>query len=181
MADVATAEPTAIRAGDTLSFKKGLSDYPAPGWVLSYALLNSTTRYSFTAAADGSDHLVTVASATTAAWTAGNYRLVGQVTDGVSTFTVSDLTVTVKPASTAAVDARSPLRRELDVLNAWFGGDRSPSISQMTIGQRQLAYWEPEKLLAYYSKVMNMVQQEEARERLESGVPVASAKVLARL
>jgi hypothetical protein len=181
MADVATTEPVTIRAGDTLTWSRSLADYPAPTWTLAYSLVNASSRHTFSAAADGSDHLVTVAAATTAAWTAGTWRLVGQVTAGAESYTVTDLTVTVKPSAAAAVEARSPLRRELDVLNAWYGGDRSPAISQMTIGQRQLAYWEPEKLLSYYAKVKMMVQQEEAAERLAAGVPVASAKVLARL
>lgn len=180
MADVATTEPGTIRAGDTLTWSKSLSDYPAPTWVLSYSLVNASARHTFSATADGTDHLVSVASSVTDDWAAGTYRLVGQVTDGASTFTVTDLTVTVKPSALAAVESRSGLRRELDVLEAWYGGDRSVNISEKSIGNRALRYWDPAELLLYYQKVRAAVKQEEAAERLASGIPTTPARVLTR-
>ena len=79
MPDIPTREPDSIQAGDTLTWKRSLSDYPASSWVLSYRLTSTTAQLATIAAsADGDDHLVSVAPATTAAWTAGDYELRGQ-------------------------------------------------------------------------------------------------------
>ena len=69
-----TTEPSALIAGDTAKWLKTLADYlPADGWVLSYTLINSAAKITFAATTSGSDFLVNVAAATTAAWAAGSY------------------------------------------------------------------------------------------------------------
>jgi hypothetical protein len=64
-----------VAAGDTLTHSVTLSDYPASaGWVLSYRLIPRTgSAITFNAAADGDNFAVSVAAATTSAWTAGTY------------------------------------------------------------------------------------------------------------
>src|SRR3990170_3975155 len=53
MADIPTIEPSEIVAGDTLKFKKSLSDYPATTWTLTYYLLKSGTQITFSGTAEG--------------------------------------------------------------------------------------------------------------------------------
>ena len=74
MADIPSTEPSEIVAGDTLKFKKSLSDYPATIWTLTYYLLKSGTQITFSGTADCTDHLINVANTTTAGWTAGIYK-----------------------------------------------------------------------------------------------------------
>ena len=70
----ATLEPSRVTAGDTITWLRSLADYPASaGWVLSYTLINSAAKISITATASGADHLVTVAAATSAAYTPATY------------------------------------------------------------------------------------------------------------
>jgi len=83
-ATVAQLEPSEIQAGNTLRFDKILDDYPAgDGWVLTYVLrsrLQAVESITITATADGDDHEINVAAATTANWTPGDYTMVGYVT-----------------------------------------------------------------------------------------------------
>jgi hypothetical protein len=73
----ATLEPRELVAGDSISFRRVLADYPAgDGWALEYEL-SGPVNFEFTSAADGNAHLCTVAAATTAEWIPGEYLLCG--------------------------------------------------------------------------------------------------------
>ena len=67
-----TVEPKRITAGDSVTWTRSLSDYPASsGWVLSYALINAAGKISITATASGADHLISVSATTSVGWAAG--------------------------------------------------------------------------------------------------------------
>lgn len=73
-------EPQFIYAGDTVQWTRSSSDYPAGSWTLTY-VLRGPQVYTFSAAADGNDFLVTLTATTTAAWVAGWYLVEAYVTD----------------------------------------------------------------------------------------------------
>ena len=76
-APVSEIEPSTLRAGDTWTWRKSLADYPATeGWSLRYVLANADHRKEFDSAADGADHLVTVAATSTDDTIPGRYTLV---------------------------------------------------------------------------------------------------------
>ena len=83
---IPTTEPSSIKAGMTVKWKRTLSDYPATLWTLTYVLFKAGTQIKFNASADGTDHSVTLAKATTAAYTAGNYTWQAYVDDGSERF-----------------------------------------------------------------------------------------------
>ncbi|HQU89420.1 MAG TPA: hypothetical protein PK620_11945 [Denitromonas sp.] len=119
--EIPTTEPLTLRAGDSATWRKSLGDYPAgAGWVLSYTLISAAAKHSFNAAADGDDHLVTLAAATTAAWPAGRYTLIAQATLAPDRYTLSttDLHVLEDLAAAASFDGRSHARRMLDAIEA---------------------------------------------------------------
>ena len=67
--NIPTSEPESLVAGDTVTWQKTLSDYPASdGWVLSYRLINAAGNIDITSSASGDDHLVSVAATATAGW-----------------------------------------------------------------------------------------------------------------
>ena len=73
---IPSAVPSSVRAGDTVTWRRSLADYPASdGWTLSYVLLSPAAQITIAATADGSAHLVSVAPATSAAWAAATYAL----------------------------------------------------------------------------------------------------------
>ena len=66
MASIPTTEPETITAGDSLTWKRTLADYPAGTWTLKYRLINADGKIDITATASGTDHLVSVEPATSA-------------------------------------------------------------------------------------------------------------------
>jgi len=80
-----TVEPEVLTIGDRWVWKRTDlgSDYPTSSYALSYdARLQGTgsTAISITASESGDDYLVEVASATTAAYTAGSYSWAAYIT-----------------------------------------------------------------------------------------------------
>lgn len=136
MADpVPTFEPTQFRAGDSLQWDKTLEDYlpsPAsPAWVLTYRLLPqvSGTARTITAQPSGNTHQVRETAATTAAWAAGDYWMVGYVTSSdFQRFEVyaGPMTILANPATAAAFDGRTYLQRVLDLIEASIESNEAP-------------------------------------------------------
>lgn len=120
-AAVPTMEPVEVYAGDSIHFTKSLADYPSSEWDLAYRILKqSGDAIDITAAADGSDFEIHVTAAATAAWTAGDYWLIGFVTDGTDRVQIyrGQLKVLPDPAVSANFDGRSYLQRVLEKLEA---------------------------------------------------------------
>lgn len=106
--DPPEVEPAQLVVGDTWRWDRILPDYPADDWTLTYRLIpQSGTVISFAATDDGGDHAVEVSAATTAAYTAGDYRMVGSVSDGTQRYEVFRGNVEVLPNVTAAHDYRT--------------------------------------------------------------------------
>lgn len=113
MADIPTTEPASVVAGDTITWQKTFSDYPAPTWTLKYRLLNSAGKIDITATASGTDYLVSVSSTTSAGWAAGNYDYLAWLEKAGERFSVESGRITVRPnlAALNTYDGRSPARQ----------------------------------------------------------------------
>jgi hypothetical protein len=126
MVDIPTIEPTEIIAGDTLTWKKSLSDYlPGDGYTLKYRLINTAGKLDITATASGSDHLISVTAATTAAYAPGTYTWTSYVEKGsgaeLERHTISTGTIKVLPSlatQAAGYDTRSHVKKVLDLIEA---------------------------------------------------------------
>ncbi len=77
-----TSLPDAFPAGTTVVYRRQLTDYPADGgWTLKLHLAGASVR-SITAAADGSDFVVTIAASVTAGeFTPGLYKWAERVSN----------------------------------------------------------------------------------------------------
>lgn len=125
MATTPTIEPSSVTAGDTVTWSRSLSDYPASsGWVLKYRLINATSKIDITATASGADHAVSVAKSTTAGWGAGWYDWQAYVEKAAERFTVGTGRIEIKPDLADVVasgfDNRSQARQILDSLMAAY-------------------------------------------------------------
>jgi hypothetical protein len=182
MSDVPTVEPTSLRAGDTWSWSRALSDYPAPTWVLSYALLNSTSKISITAAADGADHLVSVLAATSSGYAAGVYSAVGRVASGAESHTVWSGAIEVLPNLAAATtyDDRSHARKVLEAIEAVLQNRATNDQQEVAIADRQIKKIPLADLLKFRTSYKLEVAAEEAAAQLASGVG-GRGRILARL
>lgn len=181
---IATVEPEKIIAGDTLQFTKAISDYePADGWALSYALVKDAVQITFTSSDNGDgSHLVTVAAATTAAYTAGVYKWQSYVTKTTERFAIDSGTMEVTAdyaTETGGLDARAHCKKMLDALEAMlegkatrdqqsysisFGdGGASRSISRLSFGE----IMEARKF--YKNEYQRLLRQEKLAAGLDSG------------
>lgn len=121
-APVATKEPLEIFAGDSLSWSKTLSDFPATEWTLTYRILaqQGAAAQTLTATADGSDFLITVDAENTADWVPATYQLIGFVESSSERVQIYSGKLTVKPdpATVTALDSSTYLEKILAKLEA---------------------------------------------------------------
>lgn len=173
MVGMLPALPTTLRAGDTLADLFDLSDYPAPTWVLHFALTSATTKYTADCSANGSSHQLAVTSATTAGWAAGTYTWVSYVTTGSTRTTLSSGTVQILPDLVAAAnyDGRSAARKALDAAEAALADYGSKAyLQEFQIGDRRQKFQTPGDFIAWVDKLRAMVRAEEASARLARGL-----------
>jgi hypothetical protein len=173
MTDIATTEPLQLRAGDTWTWSRSLTDYPAGSWTLKYAFKNSTHDIQITAAADGTDHLVTVAMATTAGYTKGRYKWVAYVESATERYTIGTGEVDVLPSYVASgvLDDRTPARKALDALDAGlaqFGSNAH--VHSYTIEGRTMQYRTFADFIAARDRLKQEVAREEAGQRAAAGL-----------
>lgn len=170
----ATTEPGRVTAGDTITWLKALSDYPASaGWVLAYTLINSAAKITITATASGADHLATVAAATSAAWGAGTYTWVAVVTKAAERYTVGSGVIIVAPNLAAATtyDTRSSAKKALEAVNTLLETYGSKAyLHSYEISGRKQQFQTPGDFLAFRSKLQAEVAREDNAARLAAGL-----------
>ena len=166
-------EPTQARVGETWTWKKTLADFPANVWTLSYTLFNSSGVVSITASADGTDHLVDVAPATTAGYAVGRYDWIAQIDDGTDVHQVGKGAIQVLPdvASASSYDGRSHARKMLDAINAILEGRATNSdidVVQTAVGGRSITN-DLEQLLKLKQQYAAAVKAEDDAIALANG------------
>jgi len=171
-------EPSGIVAGDSASWTKNLPQYlPANGWVLSYAIVRDGIRLSVTGTNNGDGtHLVTLAAATTAAWTPGQYAWQAYVTKSATSerYTVAAGQIKVEANfATGAVDGRSHVQRTLDALEATLEGRASSDQLAYSIGGRSISKMSPEQLLTWRDKYKAELAAEEKAQKIAAGMGAA--------
>lgn len=172
-ASTPTTEPSTLIAGDTAKWLKTLADYlPADGWVLSYTLINGTSKITFAATTSGSDFLVNVAAATTTAWTAGTYSWRSQVAKAGEVYTIGSGTIVVQPSFGAStLDNRSFARIALANIEAYLQSPANLTAASYEIAGRKLQRIGVPDLLALRDKYKAEVAREDAAASAASGLP----------
>jgi len=142
-------EPSSLVAGESWKWTKSLSDYPADTWTLNYYFLLSTgtTTFNITAAADGTDYLIDVAPATTAAYTPGSYKWQAFVDDGTDKFKVCCGDMEVLPDfSSDTSDPRSDVEIILDAINAMLKGKANRDQMETEVNGKKIKRYSWEEL-----------------------------------
>lgn len=149
-----TTEPTSIIAGDSVTWKKTLADFPASaGWVLSYAL-RGPAAIDIIAAAEGDDHLVSKAPDVTTLWAAGFYAWTAIVTLAGQRYTVDQGNVEILAdpvTATGVVDQRPHCKRVLDAIEAVLEGKASRDQQEYEIDGVRISRMDIDKLLRWRS------------------------------
>jgi hypothetical protein len=168
-------EPAQIRAGDTIKWRKSLSEYPASdGWVLSYRLINAAGKINIIATTDVGSHLVSVPAATSADYAAGDYTWVSSVELDGERHTLEQGTIKVLPdlaAQDAGLDIRSTAKKTLELMDAAMLARGSKAWTESyTINGRDIKFRSMEDFMAMRSRLQREVKAEENAERIAQGL-----------
>jgi hypothetical protein len=182
--EISNTEPSKIRSGDSITWQKELTDYPASAWTLTYTLINSTHKVTITATNSSNKHLVTVSAITSAAYTAGFYDWVAAVSNGTDRYTVGTGRIEIQPNLSIATtfDTRSHARKMLEAIDAVLLTRATADqldLLDMSIETRNIKR-DPEKLLAMRDRFQAMVNSETAAEKIQNGLGI-SRKIQCRL
>jgi hypothetical protein len=117
-AQVPTSEPSSITAGETLSWTRDESDYPATSWTLKYALqAPGRPVITITATADGSTHVVGVTADISSRYAPGSYLWTKFAEQGSTRNILAHGQVTVLPSPLANL-GKSHAERMLALIEA---------------------------------------------------------------
>jgi hypothetical protein len=184
MATTPTTEPARIVAGDTVSWTKSFTDYPASVWTLKYRLINSTTKIDITATASGDDYAIAVASATTVNWVAGKYDYTAWVEKTGERVTVGSGRMEVAPnlAALTTYDARSDARKIYEALLAAYqtratGGQTF--VAEYEIAGRKMKFTDAAGWLNQINYWKSQVAAEDRAAKIAAGLGGGS-RVLVR-
>ena len=178
MPDRPTAIPAQLTAGDTWTWERSLSDYPASdGWVLSYGIVGQLLLEwdDDWHAADGALHVITIPMAVTAdLGSGGSYRFVEYATKAGERYTLrTDVRlVAADPGQFAAGDGVSWARRMLKVCEDFLEGHLEAGVQYQMIGTRQLQHIPLPELRTYMSYLRERIAKERAAGRGPLGRPV---------
>jgi hypothetical protein len=182
-ATVPTTEPASVVAGDTLAWRITLADYPADVWTLKYRLINAGGKIDITAAASGTDHLVGVAAATSAAYAAGDYTWTAWAEKTLERVTVRSGNMTVLPnvAELLSLDGRSSAARIVAQLTAAYESYTVSNghVSEYEIAGRRMKYRNGAEILEQLNFWEARVASEKRAERIAAGLGGGN-KVLVR-
>jgi len=125
-ASIPSQEPISAVAGDTISWTKSLSDYPASaGWALTYAfrLQQGAGALNITASTSGDNFSATITAAQSALMTAGIWIWSSYVTLAGERHHIGKGQLTLSPNLAAidySIDLRSDAKQALDnAMAAW--------------------------------------------------------------
>lgn len=170
MPEIATIEPQQINAGDSISWKKTLSDYPASDWTLNYVLVNASAKIEISSSASGDDHLIDIDPETSADYEAGTYSWVAYVTDETDRYTLDEGIITIKPDLTAeavtSYDKRVHAKKMIDLIESVLEGRATGDTQEYTIGNRsmkKIPMAELKQIRDQYKAEYNRLLNEERR------------------
>jgi hypothetical protein len=170
-------EPMDVVAGDTWTWKRSdlASDYPVASYQLSYALKRETSSDAPTvivAAESGSEYQVTIAAATTAGLTPGQWRWDAYMTRSSDSARVrvgwGRLTVNAN-AATATADPRSHAQKLLAQIEALLEGRALQDVNSYSIKDRSLTKMTAEELTTWRDYYRREVNAEKIAERRRLG------------
>lgn len=184
---IPTTEPITATAGDTITWEKSFSNYPASdGWMLSYAFVNEDGQFLVDGSkvvADDDDFVVTIPSTDSKDYSPGDYQWQAYVTKSGERFQVGSGTSTVKPdfaTQTTGYDARSIVKKTLDALEATLLKKASKDQMSMTVPNgRSIDRLSPTELLSWYDKLKAQYAAEVQAEKSARGIG-GSKKILPR-
>ena len=170
---IPTIEPSSFVCGDTVQWTKSLSDFPATTYTLTYSFVKDGKQFAVTGAASGTDYLMTILAATSAALTAGTYRWQAYATLSTARYPVGSGTTVVTPnfaVATTGYDDRTHVKKVLDALEAVILGKASNDQLATSINGHSLSKYSPAELITWRNQYRAFYAQEQKEERIAQGL-----------
>ncbi len=176
---IPTIEPDSILAGETTSWRKSLSEFPASeGWTLKYSFRGAQQEDKDATTYAVNDYQLDLTAVETAALNTGatilTYWWQSYVEDGAGVrYFVDSGKFTVQPDLTdisAAYDGRTHCRIVLDAIESLLEGKASKDQLQLSIGDRQLTRMRPSELLEWRDIYRGECAAETRKERVDKGL-----------
>lgn len=171
----ATTEPDKIIAGDRIAWKRTdiHTDYANSAYTLKYSARlegTGTTEIEITASASGTDYLIEVASATTAAYAVGRYQWQAYITrtsDSERLTLESGEWEIIANRDAATTDPISHLRKRLNSLETAIETLSAKTASTYSIAGRSMSYVDLPELISTRDRTLAEIK---TRERKRFGV-----------
>ena len=182
-----TQEPTELYVGDRWMWKRTDlgTDYPTASYALSYVLRNlqtGSTKIDITATEVDNDYVVEVVSATTAAYTPGDYRWFAFITRSSDSqrLEIGSGTVTIYPNRvTASDDARTHAEQMVYKIELVLNNRADADVLSYSIAGRSLSKMSPDELIKWRDYYLAERAKERRAEAIKLGKGVNS-KILVR-
>lgn len=171
-------EPDELIAGDRWVWKRTDlgADYHPDSYSLTYSLRlegDGTDEIEITANEDGQDYLVEVASATTAAYTAGRYHWQAYITRSSDSERITvdrGVLEVIADRDESTADPRSHVKKTLDALEATIEGRATKADQGYTIEGRSLSRMSMDELIRAHGIYQAKYNAELAKKRAERGL-----------
>lgn len=176
-ANYPTSEPAELVAGDRWTWIRddlGV-DYAPASYALTYsARLEGTgaTEISITASESGSDYVIEVAAATTAAYTVGVYHWQAYITrssDSERVTVDSGTFEVIADRDNATTDPRSHVKITLEAIEAVIESRATKDQESYSIGGRSLSRTPLKDLIMFRDKYAALYAKEVKAERIANG------------
>jgi len=170
--------PGSFIQGNSVSWKKSLSDFPATSWTLKYFLVNAVNQITIAASASGTDHLVEISPTTSAAYLEGDYSYheIIEKSDNSERYKLSGGEVSILPnfeSQSSGYDARSWVKQTLDAIRAVITKKVPHDRANYSVHGRQLSAYSWQEILDLEKEF----QARYNRERRKSKGRSSSVKV----
>lgn len=167
-----TEMPTSFAAGETLSYTKLLSDYPASaGWALTVYLAGKKPIHAH-ATASGDSFVVVFSATDTTALLPGLYYWTERVDKAGEVHDAATGTVDVKPNLATATDGsiQSINEKLLDLIDARLAGRLLSDVERYSVAGRTVERIPAEKLLAERTRISNLLEMEKNPTRISRSI-----------
>ena len=158
-------EPNIIIAGDSISWTKSITKYPATIYKLTY-YFRGVGSFDIEATANGNDYLVSINPTTSGAYSAGLYSWESKISkiSGGEVYTIASGKTLVKASLTTqsiGYDPRTYNEKLLDAITSLLDNTASKAdVLSFSIGGRSISKMDYSELLKLQSKLKWKVKNE---------------------
>ena len=172
---VENIEPSSFFAGDTVSWKITLTDYPSTHYSLHYTFYNENSRFNIQAQPqDDKSFLVEIPSSVSSQFTYGEYRFVAKV---INNSTSEVITVRKGIINVFTTDEVSHIKKILSAIERAIQNRATRTDLEYSIGDKRIRHMTHEELYRAYKIYKSLYEQELQSEGIKRSTGNRNVKV----